>query len=80
MEYKPEEEPVKSSARKPQEPLPFSGTSNYKKDYVDWGIPTLPPIETVNTRASVPFEGKSTYEDSYSPLDLAYRAKPIRKM
>lgn len=80
MEHKPEDEPVTSSARRPQEPIPFSGNTKYRTDYVDWGIPTIPPVESVNTRPNVPFEGKSNYADSYVPLDLKNRAQPLRKM
>lgn len=80
MEKKLEDEAVKSYARKPQESVPFSGNTKYRTDYVDWGIPTLPPIECVNTRPKIPFGSKSTYGDSYVPMDLKYRAKPLRKM
>jgi len=71
---------VKSYSRKPQEPVPFTGNTKYRTDYVDWGIPSIPPVECVNTRPKVPFEGKSTYGDSYVPLDLNNRAKPLKKM
>lgn len=80
MEKKPEDDLVKSYARKPQEPVPFSGNTKYRTDYVDWGIPSVPPVECVNTKPKVPFEGKSNYADSYVPLDLKNRAKPLKKM
>jgi len=75
-----DDDAVKSYARKPQEPVPFTGKTKYRTDYVDWGVPSIPPVESVNTRPKVPFEGKSTYGDSYIPLDLNNRAKPLKKM
>jgi len=70
---------VKSYARKSQDSVPFSGNSKYRADYVDWGIPTVPPVEYVNTKPKVPFEGKSIYGDSYVPIDLKHRPQSLKK-
>lgn len=80
MEHKPEEAPPKEYGRRPTTAVPFSGNTKYRTDYVDWGIPSVPPAEVVNTRPKVPFEGKTNYADSYIPHDLKNRAKPMRKM
>jgi len=56
------------------------GKSSYQYNFVDWGISQIPPAVTTNTIRSMPFQGKSSYADTFVAPDLNYRAHPMKKL
>lgn len=80
VEHPLEDKPVKDFSRRPREAVPFNGNTDYRKNYVDWGIPSIPPAVTVNTIPKVPFEGLSNYKEHFIPHDPNNRAKPLPRV
>lgn len=58
--------------------VPFYATSHYQNNFVDWGATQMPPATNTAKNYKIPFQGKSTYGDTFIPIDLANRARPMK--
>eukprot|EP00831_Metopus_contortus_P035262 TRINITY_DN2807_c0_g1_i7.p2 TRINITY_DN2807_c0_g1~~TRINITY_DN2807_c0_g1_i7.p2 ORF type:complete len:191 (+),score=4.40 TRINITY_DN2807_c0_g1_i7:364-936(+) len=75
--------PINEFARRPRmqhcpSSVPFTGSSSYGNQFVNWGPNALPPVNRPSTCPhSLPFKGTSSYASNFQPIDLSTRAKPL---
>lgn len=68
----------KTKSRPTTASIPFCGSTSYQSDFMNWGAANVPPSNSLKKTYGMPFQGKSTYADSYIPPDLKARAQPMK--
>lgn len=58
--------------------VPFCGSSSYKNEFVNWGTTNLPIVRKAKGGVyTLPFKGRSSYDETFTPIDLSLRAQPF---
>lgn len=60
--------------------VPFLASTSYQNEFINWGASAQPPSSKDKKTYGVQFQGKSTYTDSFIPMDLKARAQPMKSV
>ena len=69
---------MRHAARPKPSAAPFLGSTSYQNQFLNWGIVDRPVANKQMCRIrSMPFKGRTAYEELFKPIDLSSRQTQI---